>query len=308
MILSRRVIQVKSESTQGIDAVPVTGTDDVRVENPVPSWVDGRSNERASTKPSLSAETARFGGALGQLTFDVQLKGSGVAGTAPEFAPLLKACYHDETIVASTSVTYAPISTAAESCTIYFNDDGKRYILLGCFGDMTFSADAGQAGRLSFTMTGHMALPTDVALPSPTFEAAVAPVYLGASFLSDSFAAKISNLGFALGNVISKPSDVSATDGYGDLQVTARSLTGSFDPLDAVIATYAWESKWQNDTLVAIDSGLVGATAGNQWRIQFPTAQYREIGHADRDSIKSLEVGFTAVENTGDDEYSLAFT
>ncbi|MCK7495178.1 MAG: hypothetical protein MZW92_31855 [Comamonadaceae bacterium] len=43
-----------------------------------------------------------------QLTFDVEIKGSGAAGTAPELGVLLKGCGFGETVVAVTSVTYAP--------------------------------------------------------------------------------------------------------------------------------------------------------------------------------------------------------
>ena len=43
-----------------------------------------------------------------EVTFEVEMAGSGTAGTAPAFGPLLKACGNSETIVTDTSVTYAP--------------------------------------------------------------------------------------------------------------------------------------------------------------------------------------------------------
>ena len=62
----------------------------------------------------------------------MELAGSGTAGTAPRYGALLQACGLSETIVASTSVTYAPVSSAFSSATIYFNNDGIRHILTGC--------------------------------------------------------------------------------------------------------------------------------------------------------------------------------
>jgi hypothetical protein len=48
------------------------------------------------------------------ITFDVELSGSGTAGTAPAFGPLLKAAGLSETVVAITSVTYAGVSSSFE--------------------------------------------------------------------------------------------------------------------------------------------------------------------------------------------------
>lgn len=308
MIISRRVITAKIEVTQGSDVAPTPAADAVKVENPAFSWVDPRMFEPASVKPAFGAEQAIYGGALGQLTFDVLLKGSGTAGTAPEVDALLRACGLAVTNVPATSDTYAPVSTGQESVSIYYYDDGKLTKLLGAMGNVTFEMPAGNPVKASFTMTGHVVDPVDTALPTPTFNATVPPVYNNASFTTDSFAAKISALSFDLGNEMAKPEDVSGTDGWGDMQIVDRIVAGSFDPFDTLIADYDWVTKWQANTLAAIASGAVGATAGNIINFSFPTAQYREFSDADREKIKTLKVGFTAVESTGDDEFSIAFT
>lgn len=308
MIVSRRVILAKIEATQGVDALPVPATDAVRVENPQFAWSDPRIFEPNSAKPSFGAEQSLYGGALGQLTFDVILKGSGAAGTAPEIGPLLRACGLDETLVVSTSATYAPVSTGQESASIHFHKDGKLYKLLGALGDAEFVAEVGQPCKVSFTFTGHVVGPTDIALPAQTLNATVPPVFLGAAFTSDAFAAKISSLSFGLGNEIAKPADVSAADGFGDLRFTDRAVAGSFDPEETLIANYDWEAKWQANTLVNLTTGVVGSVAGNRWQATMAKAQYREIGEGDRDKISIFELGFTAVENAGDDELSLVFT
>jgi hypothetical protein len=58
-----------------------------------------------------------------ELTFDVELTGSGAAGTAPAYGILLEACGLDVTTVASTSVTYSPLSASFHSATIYYFND-----------------------------------------------------------------------------------------------------------------------------------------------------------------------------------------
>ena len=46
-----------------------------------------------------------------QVTITVEMAGSGSAGTAPHYSPLFTSCGMAETVVSSTSVTYAPVSS-----------------------------------------------------------------------------------------------------------------------------------------------------------------------------------------------------
>lgn len=99
------------------------------------------------------------------MKFSHRLFGSGAAGTAPKYGPLLKACWLSETIVASTSVTYASNIYGAPSLTIGFeviSNDGTtalRYVASGCGGNFTFKGDKVQAPLfLSYTFEGAFQL------------------------------------------------------------------------------------------------------------------------------------------------------
>lgn len=310
MIITRRGALAKIEVTQGTDSSPVPATDAVKVENLEFSWLDPRVTEPASVKPDFSAEASIHGGAMGQFTFDVLMKGSGVAGTAPEVDPLLRACAMAVTNVPATSDTYAPVSDRAlqESISFYGYDDGKLTKLLGAMGDVSFEGPAGLPNKASFTIKGHVVDPVDVPLPAFTYNATVPPVYNNASFLTDSFAAKIAALNWALGNEIAMPEDVSGADGWGDLEIVDRIVAGSFDPFDTLVAGYDWVTKWQANTLLAIASGAIGSVAGNIINFNFPFAQYREFSDGEREKIKTLDVGFTATGSVGDDDFSIVFT
>ncbi|MDJ0513084.1 MAG: hypothetical protein QNJ62_06540 [Methyloceanibacter sp.] len=308
MIITRRLILAKLETTQGADPIADPANDSVRVENPSATWLDARFHQPVSVKPSLSSEQALYGGALRQYTFEVDLRGSGTAGTPPEVGALLRACGMGETIAASTSVTYAPVSTGFESVAIYFYEDGKLHKLLGGFGTVVFTAEVGKPIRAAFTFSGHSVDPVDAALAAPSFDAVSPPIFLGSAFTADAFAAKIGTLSLDMGVEISMPEDVASADGWGDLQIVGRTPNGSFNPLDTLVADYDWVTKWQANTLASIVSGNVGSTAGNIINLNIPQAQYRELAPADRNKIQSLEVAYDARENTGDDEMSLVFT
>ena len=176
MALTRkRLIQVKKESTYGTDSTPI-GTDALLVRNleitPIEADVVSRDLIRnyLGNSPQLLAQTRV------SITFQVELAGSGTAGTAPRYGAILQACGLSETIVASTSVTYAPVSSAFSSATIYFNNDGIRHILTGCRGTFTLNAEVGQIPTIDFTMIGVYNAPTDTAAPSTTYSAQASPL------------------------------------------------------------------------------------------------------------------------------------
>lgn len=309
MLIKRQVILAKIESAYNTDPALVAANDSILTENLAFSFEGARRADRTPTKPTFGSIKSVYGGTLGTLSFDVYLKGSGAAGTAPEIDPLLRSCGLGVTNVPSTSDTYAPVTSGIESCWIEWYEDGVLHALGGVRGSFSLSGEAGMPAKLSFTLTGHYTAPTDVALASPTYDSTVPVSVLNLSnFLVDSYAANVAALSFDLGNTLAMPADITAADGFGEVTLTGRTVTGSIDPLAYVVATYNWVSKWQADTSVAITTGAVGATAGNIWTLVFPTAQYREVSHGDRDALITRQIAFAANENAGDDELSLAFT
>lgn len=95
-----RTILAKIESTSGTDASPTVGADAVKMINPASS----NALEVLETNEVTRAidRVARItGGGPGGFSGGVYLKGSGSAGTAPEFGPLLRACAMSETLLAA---------------------------------------------------------------------------------------------------------------------------------------------------------------------------------------------------------------
>lgn len=299
-------ILVKVESTPGIDAVPDAANNSVMVEDIGWSFAGARMLERSPVKSTLGKLRPVFAGTLMEMTFKAELKGSGVAGTAPEFGALLRACAMDETIVASTSVTYSGISTGHEYCTIYYYEDGGRYVLTGCQGDVELTYEAGGIPMLSFTMTGHLSGPVDAALVSFQFDATVPSPFVGASFSSGGFGYVIDNLSFGPSNQIVTPNNPNSADGYGQIVIVDKDYGGSFDPQATLIATADPIGDWKGGISRAITTGVIGSVAGNRSQLTIPTSVYRELGPGDRDGIRTYDIGYMA---EGDDSaFSLAFT
>lgn len=308
MLKTRSVILAKLETTYRTDPTLSASTDAVLAENLSFAPTGAKMVEQAVVKNTLGPRKQVYGGSLWQITFDVKIKGSGAAGTAPEFGPLLQACGCGETVVASTSVTYAPASSGIKSVYLELYEDGKLYEFGGVRGDVTLKAEAGGAGMLSFTLTGHLEGISDTALPSPTYDSTVPAPFINAGFAIGGYAGVISSLEMAFGNTVATPPSVNSDDGFGEIRITNRDVTGSFDPEDVLIATHDWIAQWQASTALALATGTIGGTAGNRWALSMPAVSYREATPGDRDNIRTFQIGYGAHESSGDDQFSLAFT
>lgn len=305
---NREVILLKIESSYGVDAVPVEGTDALLVEAPSQSNEGLRMNERPAVRQNIGMLQQIYGGRLGIMTFDVEIKGSGGAVDAPpELGQAFRGCGFVETVDPAVDVQYAPVSTGHESVTIYYFQDGIRTILLGCRGNVSFNLEAGALGKASFTFTGHIARPTDVALGSPTYQSNVPAALVGVPFAVGGFAAIINALSFDMSNTISTPPDISATDGYAEIQLTKRDVNGSFDPELELVAVDDPIGDLEDGTAQALTTGLIGVGTGNQYSVDMPLIYYRDVSQGDRDGVSTYETPFGAVEDTGDDEVLLTF-
>lgn len=309
MLVTREVLGVKIESVYGTDSVPTAAADAMLVEDLNFTFADARMHERNPVKPTFGSLGDLYAGALIEITGRVEIKGSGVAGTPPEIDPLLRACGMGVTNVPATSDTYAPVSDGQESVSVYLFEDGLRYNILGCRGMLNLACEIGQPGMLDFTLKGHFSGPTDVALPTPTFNATAPVVAHGMPFVTDGFSANISGLNMDFGNQFGVPDDLTAADGFGEVHIVGpRRVIGGFDPLATLVADYDWVSKWQADNAASMTTGVIGSVAGNRWQLTCPLTQYREIGRGDNNGIRSRDIGFLAQETSGDDEWSLVFT
>jgi len=96
-------------------AAPSAGTEAVLVENPQPSF-NPNVIETDEVSASLDGAGPIVGGMTAELGFDVLFKGSGAAGSVPEFGALLKASGWAETITAS-AVPAAPEAVGSGSTT-----------------------------------------------------------------------------------------------------------------------------------------------------------------------------------------------
>ena len=135
-----QVIFAKAESTYATDPT-IADTDAVLTSNLNITPLDGPTVGRNLNRNVLGNDAQLRVGSFVTVSFDVELAGSGTAGTAPAYSALLLACGMAETVVASTSVTYDPVSTSFGSVWLEYEMGGQQHIIKGARGTFGMSAN-----------------------------------------------------------------------------------------------------------------------------------------------------------------------
>ena len=308
-LLSRkRLILAKTEATYGTNSTPA-GTDAVLVRNLEITPLESDVVTRDLIRPYYGNSDALLANPRVRISCEVEMAGSGTAGTAPRFGPLLLACGTAATTVASTSVTYAPVSSAFSSCTILYNVDGVQHVLTGCRGTFTMNCQLGQIPTLQFEMTGIYNNPTDTAQPAVTYAAQATPLIFRdgntSAFSFMSYSGCLMSVDFNLANDIVYRELIGCTK---EVLVTDRKPAGTVMIEAVTLAT----KNYFTDALGTTTGNLTflhGTTAGNRVTFSSPQSDVTQPTYSESDGVQMLSIPYVALPTTaGNNEFSLAFT
>ena len=313
MALTRKKFLIaKIESAYGSDPTPVGGSDAIQVTNLDVTPIESDNVQAAAYQGFIGNSTrgTLVANKRVSVTFDVELSGSGTAGTAPAFGPLLKACGLSETVVAATSVTYAGVSSSFDSATIYCFYDGTRHKITGARGTVSFNMTAGQFPTASFVMTGIYNAPDDTAL-SGTFTVAnqaaaleINDTNVTTSTFHGVTSVRLESLDLALNNEVLYKETASSQE----VLITNRTPGGTAVIEAPAVGTTDYFAK---ATAVATgnSSFVIGATGGNIITLTMAQTDITGVSYGDTNGVISLSMPYLALPTTsGNDEISLAFT
>ena len=313
MALTRKKFLIaKIESTYGTDPSPVGGSDAVQVTNLEITPIESDNVQAASYQGFIGNSTrgTLVANKRVSVTFDVELAGSGTAGTAPAFGPLLKSCGLSETIVSMTSVTYAPVSTSFSSATIYCFYDGTQHKITGARGTVSFNLTAGQFAVASFQFIGIYNAPDGTAL-SGSFTVAnqaaaleVNDTNVTTATFSGVTSSRIESIDLALNNELL----YKETASNKEVLITNRAAGGTCVLEAPAIGTTDFFAK-----AVAVATGstsiVLGATSGNIVTMNAAQTDITGCSYGDTNGVISLSMPYLALPTTaGNNEMSLAFT
>jgi hypothetical protein len=306
-LLSRkRTILAKTEVTYGTDSVPTGTANAILVRNLNITPLNAELVSRDLIRPYLGASEQVLASSYVTVDFEVEMAGSGTAGTAPGYGPLLLACGMSAAISAGVSVTYTPISSSTPpSVTLYYNIDGVLHRITGSRGTVELQIQVGQIPVFRFTFTGLYNAPADTAAPAVTYTAFQTPLAANgdntSAFSLYSYSGALQSLSLNINNTINYRTLIGAED----VQMTDRQVNGT--------AVFEAPTITQKDYFsLALGSALGnlaithGTAAGNRVEITSTRAKVVNPTYQDLNGIHMLQVPFNLIPSTaGNDEFSI---
>jgi hypothetical protein len=305
-------ILAKIETTYGTDAAPTGVADALLVSNPTPPKYTYNTADRNLVRTFMGASEQLAGTRYVTLDFEVEVSGSGTAGTAPAWGKLLRACAMAETVTAAQRVEYNPISTVVDSLTIHYFLDGVLHRATGCMGTMDVMLDEAGVPKFKFTFTGLDGGPVAQANPATTLTAWRTPlvitnsntaaVKLGATYATGALTGGTDfcsrGLNLSLGNDVKFTSMLGPCTG---VDIYDRAATGSMQlDLDAAGEVAAFAAVNAN-TLTSV--GLVhGSVAGARVVFFAPAVQRTNPTHQEYEGRVLLGFDLRLLPLVGNDE------
>lgn len=270
-----QMLLAKIETTYATDPTPTAAANWLAAQNIEINPVEMETDDQATVSNTFGADEKIVGAIWSTISFDVPLRGSGAAGTAPNFDVILRSCGMAKVTTAGVSVVYSPIDTGDESCTLYWYMDQVLQKLTGVRGSWELKVNAKKQVLLGFKGIGLRSAMTDSGgIPAPTIPTLPRPLAMNKA-----------NTTVTIGAFSPQMSTFTVTQG-NDVQY--RNLTGRedvtiVDRMSKLSASIELPPVATKDFLGA--SGLIstaatdsftvvhGATAGNICTLTVPKAQ-----------------------------------
>lgn len=302
------VVLAKIEATRGVDPVPTGAANAILVSDVTLTPLEGDVAERNNVQGYFGHNGSVQATAYGKVSFKVELAGGGAAGTAPKWGVLVRACAVAATISAGVSVTYAPISDALETITLYGNIDGINHVMNDVSGECKLMFDAKGLPYLQFDFTGLFVPLTDTVLPTAVYTGFVKPVPFNKTnsiVTLHGAAVNTSHVDLAFGNQVVKR-DLSGVD---SVELVDRKSSGSIVFENTPIATKDWVSIAKATTLGSL-SVVHGVTAGNIITVNAAgTCEVSKPSYSNQDGIQMMNLQTRFIPTSaGNDEWSIVVT
>ena len=305
----KRSILAKAESSYGSDPTPTGSANYVQVIDLNIEPIVSDEVSRDLIRPYMGNYEVIPANTRVNVTFDVEMAGSGSAGTAPKYGAILKACGLSETVVSSTSVTYAPVTTPSDSVTLFVNYDGIRHKVTGARGTFSLNCEVNNIPRISFSLTGIFNAPTDTALPTVTVSNQASPLIFKngstSNFAIFGFAAALQSWNLDFNNEVIYRELVGGTK---EVLITDRRPSGTAVIESPALSAHNFFTDYTG-TSTGTNTWLHGTTAGNKITVSCPQTDLGQPTYEESDGITMLSLPFMATPTaSANNEFSLVYT
>lgn len=302
-----KTILAKIEAGYGTDPTPTGAANAILAEDVTFTPMEGDWIKRNVERTWFGAKPGVGASFRSTLTFSVPMVGSGVLGTAPGWAPLIRACGVAQVVTAGVKVEYAPITDSPESATLYFDIDGTKHVMLGTRGTVMFKLSASGIPMLQFTLTSLFTVPTEAAKPTPDYTQFVDPEVAskantptftigGAAFVLRDFELDLGN--DVQPRMLIGQESIIIADREETLKVQVEAVAlNVYDPFTVC--------KAGTKQAIVLAHGTV---AGRKTRFDLPTCQQQMPTYQEQQGILEWPLTFTPLPTAGNDQWKITLT
>jgi hypothetical protein len=303
-----KALLFKLETTSGTDPIPTAAANGVLSQN-FQITIQGDKLERVVDRAFFAANPYVLINRRVEIEFDFDPLGASGVGTTAPISPIMQACGHSETLVASTSSTFAPVSTALKSATMYFYWFDNLVNVNECRGSVSFDSTINQWDKAHAKFTGLFAIPTASSNITPvltTWRDGAVPAVTQATMLLTINSITVNAKMFTLdeNGVI----QIEEGSEFRDILLTNRAPGGTVRFYMPGASTFDLFSIASAHTRVPVACTIDGG-ASLKRVTTIPNAQFEMPKFVNVDDTVCIEASYTALPSTaGNDEYSMAFT
>lgn len=283
------VALAKKETSYGVDPTPTGAANALMVSNVKIKPYSFKAVERQWVRAFLGGYEKLMQEVANEVSFDVELQGSGALGVAPAWGPLMLGSGFSETVYAAARVEYLPVSGSFDSATFYIYDDGLLHKFFGARGSFDIKFPLLERPMISFRFVGLNGGHTATANVVPTLTGWKAPVLVNDANTGDVTVGCTYSTG-ALSGGTSYPSK--GLDIASGIQLEHVPLLGgeSVD-LTARVMSAKTTLELTADQEVTFYNALKGETKQGLGLLHGTAAGYKVLVHAANGQITTQDLG-----------------
>ncbi len=294
---------LKPETTYGTDATPAAA-DAIIASNVSFTPLEAEEVRRDLLLPYLGNQGAILTAEYGRVEFDVEIAGSGAAGTAPKWGSLARTASFAAAVTASTDVTYTLVEDAVESGTLYFIHDKVRHVFIGGQTNLVMNFGAKQIPKFRATYLGLLGAVTDVgSMPAISQSGWTKPVPVSkanTTLTLHGWSAVAESVSLDLGNVLTPRHLI----GDERIVIEDRQGTGTAVVEARSIGTIDWFSRARASQRGAL-SLVHGTTPGNIVEITVPAVEIGKPSQGETNGVINYSLPLRLCPDVGRDEITI---
>lgn len=304
--MKKMLLLAKKEVTAGTDSTPTAAANAILCRAFMPEPITAEQVQRNLIRPYKGNSGSLTVGEHRKFTFEVEIAGSGTAGTAPAWGLLLEACGFAETVTVGTDVVYDLVSEGEPTLTLYGYLDKTRFVVTNAKGTVSFEFNAKGIPVMKFEFLGtYVAATEGVAMPvGVNYSKFKQPQTVGKvntpTFTFHGVTACTSAFSVNLANALAWRELINCAAPHSPDRQPSGSVTMEMPSVTAK----DWAEVVRNSTVGSCQL-IHGAVPGNVVQLDMPSVQCKPFSLQDDSGIAMINMPFDINPVDGNDELSI---